>query len=130
MEIVVDTSVLLAVVSGEPSRERAIALTAGHSLVAPASVHWEIGNALSAMIKRRRITLAEAEACIEAYLSIPVRRIEVNLSQASLFVQELKIYAYDAYLLETARQLGSPLMTLDRSLGAHAKDLGLSVLEI
>jgi predicted nucleic acid-binding protein len=130
MEIVIDTSVLLAVVSGEPSRERAIELTSGHSLVAPGSVHWEIGNALSAMIKRRRVTLAEANACIEAYLRIPIRRIEVDLQQTMAIVSKLPVYAYDAYLLLTARQLGSPLLTLDRALGAQAVKLGIPVLEI
>lgn len=130
MDIVIDTSVLLAVVAGEPSRERAIAVTAGHSLVAPGSVHWEMGNALSAMIKRRRITLAEADACIEAYLRIPIRRIEVDLRQTLAIVQQLKIYAYDAFLIVAARQLGSPLLTLDRALGMQATKLGIPILEI
>jgi predicted nucleic acid-binding protein len=130
MDIVIDTSVLLAVVSGEPSRERAVELTSGHSLVAPGSIHWEMGNALSAMIKRKRITLTDANACLTAYLRIPIRHIEVDLLQVLSVVKKLQIYAYDAYFLETARQLGSPLLTLDRSLATHARNVGLSVMEI
>lgn len=130
MDIAVDTSVLLAVVAGEPSRARAIALTSGHTLVAPGSVHWEMGNALSAMLKRRRVTLAQANACIEALLRIPIRRIEVDLAQAIGVVHRLQVHAYDAYLLVAARQLGSPLLTLDSVLSTHATTLGIPVLEI
>ena len=60
MEIVIDTSALLAVVAMEPERAELIRLTRGASLVAPSSVHWEIGNALSAMFKRKAIELDDA----------------------------------------------------------------------
>lgn len=60
MEIVIDTSALLAVVAMEPERAELIRLTRGATLVAPSSVHWEIGNALSAMFKRKAIELDDA----------------------------------------------------------------------
>ncbi len=130
MNITTDTSALIAVVVNEPSRARAIELTAGHSLIAPSSVHWEVGNALSAMIKRRRITLAQANACIDAYQQIPIRLVSVDLKQTLTLVRKLQIYAYDAYLLVCAMQFGSPLLTLDAPLKAAAVSLGVEILEV
>ena len=46
-EVVIDTSALIAVLTAEPARERLIARTQGAELLAPGSVHWETGNALS-----------------------------------------------------------------------------------
>ena len=60
MEIVVDTSAIIAVIVGEPQRQTLIELTAGADLIAPPSVHWEIGNALSAMLRRGRVSLGSA----------------------------------------------------------------------
>src|SRR3990172_8036546 len=129
MDITIDTSTLIAVVSNEPSKARAIELTTGHSLVAPSSVHWEVGNALSAMIKRQRVTLAQANACVEAYLQIPIKLINVDLKQSLALVKQFRMYAYDTYLLVCAMQMGTPLLTLDESLRVAASSLGIEVLE-
>jgi len=130
MDITVDTSMLIAVIGNEASRDRAIKLTTGHGLIAPSSVHWEIGNALSAMIKRNRITLAQANACIEVYQNIPIRLVDVDLKQSMVLVSKLRIYAYDAYLLACATQFGTPLLTLDGLMKVAAASLGIEVLEV
>lgn len=130
MDITIDTSTLIAVVSNEPSKARAIELTTGHGLVAPNSVHWEVGNALSAMVKRQRVTLAQANACVEAYLQIPIKLISVDLKQSLALVAQLRVYAYDAYLLVCAMQMRTPLLTLDEPLRAAASNLGIEVLEV
>jgi predicted nucleic acid-binding protein len=52
MEIVVDTSVIVAVLVGEAHRAALIKATRASELLAPPSVHWEVGNAFSAMFKR------------------------------------------------------------------------------
>jgi predicted nucleic acid-binding protein len=130
MNITVDTSVLIAVVGNEPSRVRAIEVTTGHGLIAPVSVHWEMGNALSAMIKRERVTLAQAQACVEAYLQIPIKLVDVDLKQALSVVKQVRVYAYDAYLLVCAMQTRTPLLTLDQPLRSAAAHLGIEVLEV
>jgi predicted nucleic acid-binding protein len=130
MEITTDASVLIAVVGNEPSRKRAIELTTGHGLVAPSSIHWEVGNALSAMVKRQRITLAQAASCVDAYLQIPIKLVDVDLKQSLALVQQFRIYAYDAYLLVCAMNLGTPLLSLDEPLKAAAQTLGIEVLEV
>ena len=130
MDITIDTSTLLAVICGEPSRKRAIEVTASHTLVAPGSLHWEMGNALSAMVKRQRITPAQANDLIDVYLQIPIRLIDVDLKQAMGLVKRLRIYAYDAYMLVCAQQIGTPLLTLDDALRVHAESVGIDTLEI
>lgn len=130
MLITIDTSALIAVVAHEAGRDRALELTAGQSLVAPSSVHWEMGNAFSAMIKRGRTTLEEATTCLEAYAEIPIKLVEVDLIQTLVLVERHRVYAYDAYLLTCAKQFNSPLLTLDESLKKVAETLGIKVLEV
>ena len=52
MDIVIDTSALIAVIVGESERDKIIDLTKGQTLIGPGSIPWEIGNAFSAMFKR------------------------------------------------------------------------------
>lgn len=128
MNITVDTSVLLAVCTNEPSKPRLVELTTGHHLLVPSSVHWEVGNALSAMLKRDRITGAQAQACLLAYQQIPLTKIEVDLAAAVELADRFRIYAYDAYLLTCALTERTPLLTLDRALIVVAKQLNVQVL--
>ena len=50
MNIVMDSSAIIAVIVAEPERDAIIAATAGHALIGPGSIPWEVGNAFSAMI--------------------------------------------------------------------------------
>ena len=128
MNITIDTSVLLAVCTNESSKSKLVELTQGHHLLVPASVHWEVGNALSAMLKRDRITGEQAQACIFAYQQIPLTKIEVELATAVELSDRFQMYAYDAYLLTCALAQRTPLLTLDRALMAAAKQLNIEVL--
>ena len=65
MDIVVDTCVIIAVIANEPQKDALVELTRGTDLIAPHSVHWEISNAFSAMLKRKRITLEQALRAID-----------------------------------------------------------------
>jgi len=130
MDIVVDTSVVIAVIVNEPQREVLIERTKGANLLAPPSVHWEVGNAFSAMLRRRRVTLAEALRAIEVYGRIPIRFAEVELEEALKVAGKAGIYAYDAYLIRCAQKYGAPLMTLDRDLERVAKGMGVEVVEV
>jgi predicted nucleic acid-binding protein len=130
MEIVVDASVLIAVVANEQDKSRLVEITREAELIAPLSVHWEMGNAFSAMLKRKRITLAQATSAIEAYLQIPVRFVDVELIDTLILADELDLYAYDAYLLRCAEKYRSPLLTLDKKLIQSARSKKIAVLEV
>jgi predicted nucleic acid-binding protein len=130
MEIVIDTSAILAVITDEPDRDRLLALTDGVSLTAPASLPWEVGNAFSSMLKMRRLTLAQAQDALRLYQRIPVRLVEVSLAQALALAARLNIYAYDAYMLACAEQQRCPLLSLDRGLLQAGQSLGVDILEV
>ena len=86
----------------EPERAELIRVTRGAKLVAPSSVHWEIGNALSAMFRRKAIELDDALRVLDGYASIPVRLVDPSLRQAVQLCRELNVYAYDAYVIACA----------------------------
>ena len=130
MDIVIDTSAVIAVIAGEPEKPAIIERTVGAGLAAPASVHWEVGNAFSGLFKRHRITLPMALDAIRSYEQMHFRFVDVELGQTLRLANWLNIYAYDAYVLACALNLRSPLITLDKSLAATAQDLGVEILEV
>ncbi len=130
MEIVIDTSALLAVIIAEPERNRIVELTSGHSLIGPGSIPWEIGNAFSAMLKQQLLGLAEAQQGLEIFYAIPLRFVRVDLNNAISLANQTKTYAYDAYFLDCSLRHTAPLLTLDRSLGRAALKLGVKLMEV
>ena len=108
MDIVVDASAIIAVIVNEPSKSDIIQATQGASLIAPASIHWEIANAFSVMFKRSRLSLEEATNALVIYKQIPIRFVEVELEESLRVAEQLNIYAYDAYLLRCARNKKRP----------------------
>ncbi len=130
MEIVIDTSAILAVIGEQPEKSELIRLTRGAKLVAPSSVHWEVGNALSAMFKRKAISLDEGLKSLESYAAIPIRLTDLALKQAVELAARLNIYAYDAYVIACAVNHRAPILTLDSGLRARARELKLDVLEL
>jgi predicted nucleic acid-binding protein len=130
MEIVVDTSVLVAVITNEAERDVLIDLTRGADLLAPASVHWEIGNAFSAMLKRNRVEVGQALRAIAAYRQIPIRLVDVELEDALAIAAQYAIYAYDAYVVRCAQKFNVPLLSLDVALCRVAEQAGVQVIEV
>jgi predicted nucleic acid-binding protein len=130
MDIVVDTSVLIAVITNEANKGQVVELTKGYNLITPPSVHWEISNAFSAMLKRGRINLSEAQEAINVYYQIPLRFAEVELHESLVIASELNIYAYDAYLIRCALKYEASLITLDSGLKTAAKRKNIDVMEI
>jgi len=129
-DIVVDTSVIIAVIANELEKPALVARTTGATLLAPTLLPWEVGNAFYAMLKRRRITLAQAQLALKVYRQIALRLVDVELSEALELSDRFGIYAYDAYVLQSALRLRLPLLTLDQRLGASAKRAGVMVLEL
>ena len=130
MEIIVDTSAIIAVIANEPERPNILTLTHDADLVAPRSVFWEVGNAFSAMFKRNRADLKNVLQAIEIFKSIPIRYLDVELEDSLVIAAALKIYAYDAYLLQCALKYKLPLMTLDKDLIGYALQKGVKVIKV
>jgi predicted nucleic acid-binding protein len=129
-QIIIDTSAILAVLLSEPERAALLATTADATLVAPASVPWEVGNALSAMVKRGRLTTEQAATVVENYGKVPLRLIDVDLGTAVDVAGRGGLYAYDAYFIVCAAVHRAPLLTLDAGLARAAKAAGLRLVEV
>ena len=130
MSVIVDTSILIAVITHEPHRNRILEITSGKELIAPRSVFWEIGNAFSAMLKKRRITLEESLACIKSYRKIAIHMVDIDLESALEISERQNIYAYDAYLIACAQRFKFPLITLDKGLLLAARKERVSLMEV
>ncbi len=130
MEYIVDASVILAVIADEAHKAQLIEITRGADLLAPASIHWEIGNAFSAMLKRSRVTLDQVLTALKIYRQIPLRFTEVELDKTMQIIDEFGIYAYDAYLIRCAIKYKSPLITLDQKLAQIAQQMNVDVVEV
>lgn len=130
MPIVVDASVIIAVIANEPEKDALIRLTQRADLIAPRSIHWEIGNAFSAMLKRKRVTVEQALKAVEMYSKIPIRYVDVELKESLEIADTLDIYAYDAYLIRCALKYRSPLISLDKNLARSARQMKAKVLEV
>jgi predicted nucleic acid-binding protein len=130
MKLVVDTSVLIAVLTDEPERVKIVGQTKGADLVAPSSVHWEVGNALAAMLKRKRIKREQVRAVLNAYDQIPIRFIDIDLPAALEVAADYDLSAYDAYIIACARENQCGLISLDKGLLHAAMNARVNVVEV
>lgn len=128
--LVVDASAVLAVVLNEPEKARLIALTKGEQFIAPASLRWEVGNALSAGLKRKRLTLVQAKKAQSVYRTIAIAYKDLPLEAALAIANQLNIYAYDAYMLTCAQRYQCPLLTLDKGLQYAAQQAGVTCVKV
>src|SRR5438309_5333754 len=100
--VVIDTSAILAVLLDEAEKQAIVEATMGSVVCAPASLRWEVGNAATAGVKRRRLTPERARQLITDFERVTIRELEIDILRAVDLGLELGIYAYDAYILEAA----------------------------
>ncbi len=113
----------------EPEKQQIIELTSDSDAVSPEILPYEIGNALSAMIKRKQLTREEALKAQAVTNNIPVRLTAVDIQSALKLAIDFNIYAYDAYFIQCAKSLSCPLLTLDKKMKQVASKLNIEVLE-
>ena len=128
--IEVDTSAILAVLLDEPEKQAVVEATMGIVICAPASLRWEVGNAATAGVKRRRLTSERARQLITDFEQVTIRELAIDVRRAVDLGLALSIYAYDAYILEAARSSGFPLLALYGPIRRNAKKLGLTLVEL
>ncbi|HEY0009076.1 MAG TPA: type II toxin-antitoxin system VapC family toxin [Tepidisphaeraceae bacterium] len=123
--VLVDTSVVMAVLLREQQRDAIIAQTKNTNIVAASSMPFEVANALSASIKRKRMVLDEAINAFNQYRTMRIRLVQPDYWEALRLCEKYNLYAYDAYVLAAATSLVLPIATLDKRMGAVAETLGL-----
>jgi predicted nucleic acid-binding protein len=130
MKIVIDTSVIISVITNEKHKNVLINITKGAILLAPESIQYEIGNAFSAMLKRNRITIENTKRALREYDKIPIQFYSIDLERAINISYDLKIYAYDAYFIECAASNRLPLLSIDDGLIRAAQQYGIKIIEV
>lgn len=130
MRIVADTNTFLAVAMDEPEKPLLVQATKGHDLVAPAVLPYEIGNALSALVRRKRVTVSELPDLWASVGAVPVELASIDVRAASVLAGKLGIYAYDAYFLQCAWEAHVPLLTLDSGMRHAAGELRIPLVEL
>jgi predicted nucleic acid-binding protein len=130
MELMVDASVLLCIILNEPEKEKIVSLTKESEIAAPEMISFEIGNALSRMVKKHRLNEEQVSMAYSIFTSIPMRLVKIDMHKALSISCKFDIYAYDAYYLETSQRLKLPLLTLDSGMIDRAKRMKIELLEI
>jgi predicted nucleic acid-binding protein len=129
MRIVADTNTFLAVALEQPERAWLMAATENCSLISPQLLPYEIGNALSALVKRKVVAGEQAPLVWDAVQKIPVELVPVDVRAALMLAVRFKIYAYDAYFLQCALDQRCPLLSLDKRVRLVAADLKIRLWE-
>lgn len=129
MKIIADTNIFIAVALNEPEKSKIIRLTKGHELIAPEVLPFEIGNALTALMRKKVLKNNQIVLVWETVQQIPVILRQSDMKAALSIAIKYNKYAYDAYFLECAKSLNCPLLTFDRGMQRIAREMGIIVLE-
>jgi predicted nucleic acid-binding protein len=128
--ILVDASVVLAVILEEPEKAAILEATAGYEAKSPGCLRWEVGNAFSAMVKRGILAEAESLAALKVFEMIPMQEVDVDLEEALEMALRNCIYTYDAYYLTAAKNHRVELLSLDGKMIEVARREGIKIKEI
>lgn len=121
--VVVDCSLLAAVLFHEANEDEATKSLAGKSLYAPTLIDHEL---ISVALKKVKEGLAQvAKLGLEEYREWPLTLLETNVLAQWELARRENLSAYDAAYLQLAIELNAPLITFDKSLAAaSARVLG------
>ena len=137
-QIVIDASAVIATLLRESSAAAILKVTAGVQLISPASLSYEITNALSARMRRsaadaQRLTPAQAALAWKLFTQadIALHPVDNDRHAGALTIAGAQgIYCYDAYLIALALAESAPLMTLDAGQQRAAVAMGVQIVSL
>jgi predicted nucleic acid-binding protein len=118
---VVDASALAAIAFAEAGADAVIDEIDGHRLHAPTLVVFELMNVVWKRSKNQPAAAALFLEALEVLQGLALRFRGIDQAEVVRLGLTTGLTAYDATYLWLARALGLPLVTLDKKLGAHAK---------
>ena len=127
-DIVIDASCILEYLLNQESKNLVVETVGDYQLVAPQCLPYEIGNAVSKLIKRNLISIFEGVAVYHEFARIPLRLVEPDIPDSILIAGNTKSYAYDSYYISVAKRLNMPLFTLDEGMKSNANSQGVVCL--
>ena len=119
--MVVDCSVLVAVLFKEPTRESALQTMTGRTLHAPTLLDSEIANVA---VKKSRGGLSQAMVgdALTLYVEQAIEQHRPDVQAQYALALRYQLSAYDAAYLWLAGVLQAPLATFDAKLAKAARD--------
>lgn len=127
-EIVIDASCILSYLLNQDGSENVVATVGENELIAPSCLPYEIGNALSKLVKRKLISIYEGVSVYHEFARIPIRLLEPDIPNSIVIAGENESYAYDCYYLNIASQMVLPLFTYDDKMKETAEKKGIKCL--
>jgi predicted nucleic acid-binding protein len=120
---VVDASALAAIAFAEAGADAVLDEIDGCRLHAPSLVVFELMNVAWKRSRRQPAAAALFVEALEVLQGLGLRFRGINQEEVVRLGLSTGLSAYDASYLWLSRVLGMPLVTLDRKLGAHAKNV-------
>jgi predicted nucleic acid-binding protein len=120
---VVDASALAAIAFAEPGADAVIDEIDGHRLHAPSLVVFELMNIAWKRSRKQPAASALFLEALEVLQGLGLRFRGINQEEVVRLGLTTGLTAYDASYLWLSRVLDMPLVTLDKRLGAHAKNV-------
>lgn len=116
-----------------PAADRVLDLLVSAEAIVPVIWPAEVGNALLAGERRRRISAAGVSRSLALLRSLNIR-LDDSDARAQVddwvgLARSQKLSVYDAAYLAVAIRSGVPLATLDRGLARAARAMGLTLVE-
>ncbi|MBR4791307.1 MAG: type II toxin-antitoxin system VapC family toxin [Treponema sp.] len=127
-DIVIDASCILEFLLNQEAKNLVVQKVGSSQLVAPQCLPYEVGNAVSKLIKRKLISIVDGVAVYHEFARIPLRLIEPDIPEAIVIAGNTASYAYDSYYISVAKRLNMPLFTLDDKMKENAGSQGVVCL--
>lgn len=136
MRLVLDASVLVALIVRETHSEQALAIVAGHvpdALLVSDFAMLEVASAVGRRVRMASLTTAEGRRvldnlelwCAQATTACLLSPVDVTLARSWLGRFDLNLRAPDALHAAMASRLDARLATLDLGLSHAARGLGV-----
>ena len=118
--LVVDASVLNALLFNEPERDAAAQQLEGRHLLAPRLLDYEVASV--ALKKHKRgLPASDIELALSLYEGLALERCDIPVPEVYELATRTGLTTYDAAYLWLANYLKAPLITLDAQLAAAAR---------
>ena len=127
-ELVIDASCILEFLLNKTNKDSVVKTVGSARLVAPSCLPFEVGNAISKLIKRKLLSIYDGVSVYHEFTRIPMRMMEPDISNAIVIAGETESYAYDSYYISLAKQLSLPLFTMDETMKTNAVSRGVACL--
>ncbi len=127
--IVVDSNVIgYLFLKSDRSKQAEAALLKDSNWASPPLWRSEIRNVLAYYIRKRLLTLEAAQVIMEEAVKLMIgREYEVDSSQVLRLAAESSCSAYDCEYVALARDLGVPLVTVDKKILSQFPDVAIAL---